>query len=205
MNIVIIDYGMGNLGSIANMIKKIGENSIISSEIKDIENADKIILPGVGAFDNGMQNLSKFNFIDLIKEKALINKTPVLGICLGMQLLTNSSEEGKKKGLSLIDAETIRFNFDKLEKTLKIPNMGWNDVHITQENELFSDLEKEARFYFVHSYYVKCHNNDNIIGESNYGIKFVSAIRNNNIYGVQFHPEKSHKYGMKLLKNFLSI
>jgi glutamine amidotransferase len=198
--IVIIDYGMGNLGSIKNMFKKIGQKSVITSDIDKIESAEKLILPGVGAFDNAVTNLKQMGLFDVIKRATTEDKTPLMGICLGMQLLTKRSEEGKLDGLGLLDAETIRFKFN--DKTLKIPHMGWNTVDIVNKNSLFGDVSEETRFYFVHSYYAKCIDESNILTTTNYGLEFCSSFSKDNIYGVQFHPEKSHKFGMKLLSNF---
>ena len=202
--IVIIDYGMGNVGSILNMIRSIGADAIISSNVSEIRKAKKIILPGVGAFDHAIQNLNNLNLVKILNEMVIDKKTPILGICLGMQLLTKRSEEGKLKGLGWIDAETIRFKSDK-KSSLKIPHMGWNEVEIKQESPLFRDMYAEPKFYFVHSYYIKCNNVNNVLTTTPYGIDFASSIMKGNIFGVQFHPEKSHKFGMKLLKNFAEL
>jgi len=202
--IVIIDYGLGNLGSIKNMLKKIGSEGTISSEILDIEKADKLILPGVGRFDQGMKNLQGSGLIDALHGKVVKRKTPILGICLGMQLFARKSEEGELKGLGWIDAEAVRFKFNDKESQLKIPHMGWNMVKIYQRNPLFEGMYPEPRFYFVHSYHVACRNEEEVLTQTFYGYEFASAIRKENIYGVQFHPEKSHKFGMKLLYNFIN-
>lgn len=197
--IVIVDYGMGNLGSIANMIKKVGYKSIITSDLKEVKKATKLILPGVGSFDNGMRNLKELGMIEVLNQKVLIEKTPVLGICLGMQLMTKSSEEGKLSGLGWIDAETKKFVSD----TLKIPHMGWNIIKHQKNSQLFDEIEREKRFYFVHSYCVSCNQEADILTNTNYIQDFVSSFEKENIVGVQFHPEKSHKFGMSLIKNFL--
>ncbi|ODS41279.1 MAG: imidazole glycerol phosphate synthase, glutamine amidotransferase subunit [Candidatus Altiarchaeales archaeon WOR_SM1_79] len=202
--IIIVDYGVGNLGSILNMFKKIGVNARISSNIQDIEEAKKIILPGVGAFDNAMENLKNLGMIPILNKKVIKNKTPILGICLGMQLLTKGSEEGSLEGLGWIDAETVRFRLGD-NRSLKIPHMGWNTIDIRKESCLYGDMYEEPRFYFVHSYYVKCNNPENSLTTTNHGIEFCSSVMEDNILGVQFHPEKSHKFGMKLLKNFAEL
>jgi glutamine amidotransferase len=189
--IVIVDYGMGNLGSIQNMLKRIGADALISSDISEIEKADKLILPGVGSFDSAMKNLNNLGLTRILNKKVIEDKTPVLGICLGIQLFTKRSEEGNLPGLGWIDAGTIRFRFDKNQTKLKIPHMRWNTVKIRQESHLFKDMYNDARFYFVHSYHVVCNN--------------ASAIQKENIIGVQFHPEKSHKFGMKILQNFAEL
>jgi glutamine amidotransferase len=200
--ITIIDYGMGNLGSIANMIKRIGYSSDITDNLGKIRNADKIILPGVGNFDKAMKNLADLKLIEVLKEKTLNNKTPILGICLGMQLMTNKSEESNEKGLGLIDAKVKRFSFGD-NGNFKIPHMGWNLIQIKKENPLIHNLPEEPRFYFVHSYHVSCNNQNDILTTTHYGYDFDSAFAVDNIMGVQFHPEKSHKFGMQLLKNFI--
>lgn len=202
--ITIVDYGMGNLGSIFNMFKKIGVQSKITSDKNEIEKATKILLPGVGSFDAAMSKIKELDFQSLLNYKAIEEKIPILGICLGMQLLTNSSEEGILPGLCWIDAETLKFKFDA-NQNLKIPHMGWNMVQKNRSSKLIDDFEEEARFYFVHSYYVKCKNDANSILKTNYGFTFDSVIQKDNIYGAQFHPEKSHKFGMKLFKNFSEI
>lgn len=197
--IAILDYGIGNLKSIHNMFKKIGVESIITSNVDDIKNAHKYLLPGVGSFDYGITNLKNSSFFTTLEEEVLKNKKPILGICLGMQLLTNCSEEGKEKGLGWIDANTVKFDLE--DKSLSIPHMGWNKTNPTNTNSLFNNLD-ENRFYFVHSYHVVCNSSDNILATTNYGKLFTCSIYKDNIYGVQFHPEKSHKFGMQLLKNF---
>lgn len=202
--IIIVDYGMGNLGSIVSMFKKIGVDAKISSDKKEIENATKILLPGVGAFDAAMNKIEEQGLKQILNYKALEQKVPVLGICLGMQLLTNSSEEGKLSGLGWIPAKTMKFSFSK-ESGLKVPHMGWNLVKKYRESSLTSGFDDEYRFYFVHSYFVKCENPDNVILSTTHGIEFDAAIQKDNIYGAQFHPEKSHRFGMKLLKNFSDI
>lgn len=201
--IVIIDYGMGNVGSILNMLKKIGAQAKVSADVQDIDRADKLILPGVGAFDTGMQHLADRGLLGVLDDKVLNHQIPVLGICLGMQLLTKCSEEGALPGLGWIDGETIRFRFDPKQTNLKIPHMGWNTVTIRKEAALVKDLDHHTtRFYFVHSYHVVCTHRQDVLTTTDYGYEFVSAVQRENIMGVQFHPEKSHKFGMKLWRNF---
>ena len=201
--VTIIDYGMGNLGSVSNMLKKIGVNSIISSNLSKIENAKKLILPGVGLYSKAMDNLKSMGADTIIKNK--VNEgTPLLGICLGMQLLSSHSEEGDVKGLDIIPGNVKKF---KLENNIKIPHMGWNSIHYKNENVLFDGFDnfEEVRFYFVHSYYYDLHEKKNQIAYTNYANNFTCAIQLNKVFGVQFHPEKSHKYGIQLLKNFCKI
>jgi len=199
----IIDYGMGNLGSIKNMLKYLGFKSEITSNPHDVLNAHKIILPGVGGFDNGMNKIREMGLESILKKKALEERIPILGICLGMHLMTNKSEEGTSEGLGWIDAETIKFSFD--DRNLRIPHMGWNTVRVENMNSLLNEMNPEPRFYFVHSYYVKCHKSENVVCKTEYGIDFDSIICRNNIMGCQFHPEKSHKFGMKILQNFAEL
>ena len=196
--ITIIDYGMGNLGSIANMIKKVGHKSIITSDIEEIKKASKLVLPGVGSFDNGMNNLKDSGLIEVLNNKVLVENTPIIGICLGMQLMTNCSEEGGLDGLGWIDAKVEKF----VSEELKVPHMGWNIVEHKKTSKLFDELESEKRFYFVHSYFVTCNNEEDVLTTTPYGHDFASSYEKNNIIGVQFHPEKSHKFGMRLFKNF---
>jgi imidazole glycerol-phosphate synthase subunit HisH len=200
--ITIIDYGLGNLGSINNMFKWVGVDSKITSDVNEIKKAKKIILPGVGSFDTAMKLINS-KYKDVLNYKANIEKIPILGICLGMQLMTKSSQEGNLPGLGWINAKTIKFKFD--DNKLKIPHMGWNTVKKKNECQLINNLNKNSRFYFVHSYYVKVQNNQNSILKTNYGINFDAAFNKKNIYGVQFHPEKSHKYGKKIFENFAKI
>lgn len=201
-NIVIVDYGMGNIGSIQNMFKYIGASANVSRDISQILSADKLILPGVGAFDNGMRQIANYNLLDVLNEKVLAQKTPILGVCLGMQLMTRRSEEGDLPGLGWIDAETIKFSFN--DHSLKIPHMGWNYIRINKEHPLVNQLSEESRFYFVHSYYVKCHHDEDVLLTAEYGLDFDCGIQHDNLMGVQFHPEKSHKFGMQLFRNFVA-
>lgn len=201
--LVIVDYGMGNLGSILNMLKKIGTRAVVSSDAGAIAEADRLILPGVGAFDTGMQRLGELNLIDTLNRKVLDQRTPVLGVCLGMQLLTRGSEEGERPGLGWIDGRAVRFAFDGAYAGLKVPHMGWNTVSVRKPDPLFAGLETGARFYFVHSYYVTCANQDDVLATTEYGGEFHSAVSRANILGTQFHPEKSHRFGMALLANFV--
>ncbi|MCL6616689.1 MAG: imidazole glycerol phosphate synthase subunit HisH, partial [Anoxybacillus ayderensis] len=179
----IIDYGMGNLGSIFNMLNKIGVRAVISSNPLEIQKAEKLILPGVGAFDNAVKNLTELKIIPILNKKVLEEKTPILGICLGMQIFTRKSEEGHLPGLGWVDAETVKFNFEGMFRKLKLPHMGWNTVEIKNTESIFKDIDENARFYFVHSYYVKCSNEEDILSTTDYGIKFVSSIKKDNIFG----------------------
>jgi glutamine amidotransferase len=199
--IVIVDYELGNPKLIKNMLKRIGHNAMISKSMKDINNASFLIIPGVGNFKQGMNNLKKLDLINSLNKQVLTNKVPVLGICLGMQLMANFSSEGFLKGLGWIDAEVKKFNFQ--DKKLKIPHMGWNDVFFNKKNNLvFPD--STPRFYFVHSYFVHCNNPEDILSSTTYGNKFVSGFIKDNIMGVQFHPEKSHNFGIEIFKMFLN-
>ncbi len=202
--IVIVDYGIGNLASVLNMFKKIGvKDVLISSDQETILKADKLLLPGVGAFDAGMNNLEESGLIPVLNKKVLEEKKPILGICLGMQLLTKRSEEGMKPGLGWIDGETLKFNLDPQLK-LKVPHMGWNYIKVLKENPLI-DTTSKNRFYFVHSYFVKCFDEKQSLATSNFGADFTCMVNKDNIYGAQFHPEKSLKFGMKVLENFSKL
>lgn len=204
--IAIIDYAMGNIGSIVNMLKRASsEEGVVTRDPDVIRSADRIILPGVGAFDWGMKNLKEAGVIDVLNERVLEAKVPVLGICLGMQLLTKRSDEGKLPGLGWIDGECLEFHFDDSRSDLKIPHMGWNTVDPTPDADLFGGYEGEPRFYFVHSFYVTCKDESDIATTTHHGHDFVSSVQRGNIFGTQFHPEKSHKYGMHLLKNFTEL
>lgn len=183
------------------MLKKIGVDAEISSDIKKIKQADKLILPGVGSFDYGMANLQKSGLIPVLNEKVLRQKTPILGICLGMQLMTKKSEEGVRHGFGWIDAETTRFRSDGPMEGKKVPHMGWNTVSVRKENCLISNKD-DPRFYFVHSYHVECYDKEDVLAVTSYGAEFVSAFKRENIIGMQFHPEKSHKFGMEVMSKF---
>ena len=198
----IIDYRAGNVGSIQNIIKYVGGNSFISSDIQELSRADKLILPGVGSFDYGVEQLRKYNLDKFIIESASKKGVPLLGICLGMQLLGKSSDEGKLEGLGLFDAKIKKFNIE--DKKYKIPHMGWNSVEITKKNKLLSQ-SRFYKFYFVHSFFFEPKVDEIVFGVTNYSKNFTSFAHSKNIYGVQFHPEKSHKYGMELFENFLNL
>ena len=204
--IAIIDYGLGNIASIKNMFKKIGVHEVVNTCDKEtIFKADKIILPGVGAFDAGMEKLKNTGLIEVLNDRALKDRIPVLGICLGMQMLTKGSEEGILSGLGWVDAKTVKFKFSEQQNDIKIPHVGWNYVHVNKSYKLVNNLPEKPRYYFVHSYYVKCNNTQDILFSSNYGFEFTCGVQHENVMGVQFHPEKSHKYGFQLLKNFSEI
>ncbi|MBT5716782.1 MAG: imidazole glycerol phosphate synthase subunit HisH [Opitutae bacterium] len=201
--ITIVDYGMGNLGSIQNMLKRIGVPCCVTGELEAISKAEKIILPGVGAFDAAMCRIGERNGLrGVLDQKALVEKIPLLGVCLGMQLLTGSSEEGNLLGLNWIPGKASRF---PIQESLKVPHMGWNIAQPTKLTDLTKDLSKGSRYYFVHSYFVTVEDKSNSIMRTNYGIEFDSAIERENIFGVQFHPEKSHRFGMQILKNFSKL
>jgi glutamine amidotransferase len=202
--ITIIDYKTGNLGSIRNILKRIGEESVVTSDRDEIAKSTKIILPGVGSFDTGMRNLMELDLVGILNQKVQTEKIPVLGICLGMQLLSEGSEEGSHKGLGWIKGENRRFNFMNSTE-YKIPHMGWNFIQQHKESNLFKDMFSDARFYFVHAFYFKANDLSDVLTTTNYEIEFTSAVEQGNIIGVQFHPEKSHKFGMKLLKNFVDF
>lgn len=202
MVISIVNYGVSNLGSIRNMLKRIGVPTNIVSCKKDIEKAKKIILPGVGAFDHGVSSLKLLDIFDSIKIAAN-NDVPILGICLGMQLLGEESEEGHLEGLGLIPGKTIRFKFNN--QNFKVPHMGWNEIKPSQDSNLLENLDSNSRFYFVHSYHFETKKEINSLAKTDYGIQFNSIIKHKQIYGTQFHPEKSHKFGIQLLKNFSNI
>lgn len=201
--IVIVDYGLGNLMSVQNMIAKIGYQSVISSNEDEIRSASKIILPGVGSFDEGVENIEKKGLRKILVRKALKNKTPFLGICLGMHLMTLGSEEGSLNGLGIIDGYARRLpnNFNNIK--LLVPHIGWNLIKKTKQNPIIDNFDDKCRFYFVHAYHVELNNPNHILLKTNYGIEFISGFVKDNIVGVQFHPEKSHRFGKQLMKNFI--
>ncbi len=202
--IAIIDYNMGNLASVQNAFAKLGKDTVVENNPQKFAKYDKIVLPGVGAFGDAMEHLRERDMIDSIKEFAASGK-PVLGICLGMQLLFESSEEfGKHEGLGLIKGDVKAFDTTKFQENLKVPHMGWNRM-FTKEHPLFEGLDENHYLYFVHTYHVNCANEEDIIGQTEYGYRFTSAVAHNNIMGIQPHPEKSHKNGLQILENFINL
>ncbi len=201
--LIVVDYKCGNIGSICNMLKKVGAGEVrVSSSPADIAAASRLILPGVGSFDAGMTALRKGNLESALNEKVLERRTPILGICLGMQLLFEGSEEGVEPGLGWVKGVNKRFDLPSGGR-LKVPHMGWNTVEPAPGSRMFAGQPEEFGFYFVHSYYAKCDNESVVAGWTRHGVRFAAAVEQGNIWGVQFHPEKSHRHGMQLLKNFL--
>jgi len=203
--ITIIDYGVGNIFAFQNVYKRLDIPTKIAKTSQDLADAEKLILPGVGSFDYAMNQLNDSGMREKLDELVLKKKVPVIGICVGMQMMGNRSDEGKLEGLKWIDSEILKFDESFIQQRTKLPHMGWNDVTPVNNNPLFIGLEKEAIFYFLHTFYFKCKNETESIAISNYGISFSSAVNRDNIYGIQFHPEKSHQYGEKLLKNFANL
>ncbi|TEA77869.1 imidazole glycerol phosphate synthase subunit HisH [Allopusillimonas ginsengisoli] len=202
--IAILDYGMGNIASIRNMMRRVGGDAVITSDLESVDGLSGIILPGVGAFDNAMQKLNASGIADTLRDFVLERKIPFLGVCLGMQLLFESSEEGKLPGLGFIRGEVRRFKGPGFDAgKLKIPHMGWNIVRPIDNAALFVGLDQEPRFYFVHSYHAVCTDDDDIAATCSYGYDFTCSVSKENIYAAQFHPEKSHRFGMKLFENFM--
>lgn len=198
--ITIVDYGMGNIRSVQKIFQRLNIRVQITSDHKEILNADKLLLPGVGHFANGMKKLEETGLKEILNQQVLINKTQIMGICLGMQLMTKCSAEGNVEGLGWIDAETIKFNFEN--QKLKIPHMGWNQVDVKKNTTMSNNISADDLFYFVHSYFVSCNQEKDVLFQSDYGDSFVSGFEKDNIVGVQFHPEKSHRSGMRLIQNF---
>ncbi len=202
--IAIVDYNMGNLASVKNAFAKLGKDTVVESNPGNFKDYDKLILPGVGAFGDAMEHLRERNMIDAIKEFAASGK-PIIGICLGMQLLFESSEEfGEHEGLGLIKGHVKAFDESKFSEPLKVPHMGWNRM-FTNEHPLFDGLDENHYLYFVHTFHVTCDDETDIIGRTDYGYEFTSAVAHNNIMGIQPHPEKSHENGLKILENFIKI
>lgn len=201
--ITIVDYGVGNVGSIQNMLKKVGARSVVASTPEEVLHAKKLVLPGVGAFDAGMAALRSSGLVEALDRQALGTKVPVIGLCLGMQLMTERSEEGSLPGLGWVRAKTVRFAD---APGLKIPHMGWNLATPTKESPVLKEFPDGARFYFVHSFYVQCEDPSDALLSATYGpTRFDAGFQHDNLIGVQFHPEKSHRFGMWLLKNFAEL
>lgn len=203
--IAVLDYGMGNSAAVLNMVRIAGAQAYVCSSPNDLEEASAILLPGVGAFDNGMDKLKNSGFLDVLEKKVIQEKKPFLGICLGMQLLFKKSEEGRLEGLGWLDGDVTKFDFADLalSRPFKVPHMGWNLVMPNNFDCLYAGLEEEARFYFVHSYHVNCENPLDVLAISRYGYEFTCSVHRENIWGAQFHPEKSHQFGIRFFKNFL--
>lgn len=203
--IYIIDYGLGNLGAFSNIFKKLNIEARFASKPEDLIEVGKIILPGVGSFDHAMKLLNESGMREKLDELVLGKKIPVLGVCVGMQILGNSSEEGTLPGLGWIDGTVKKFDISTIEYQTKLPHMGWNDIEILKNDSLFFDMGPKSLFYFLHSFYFECNDSSNILAYSNYGGNFCCIVKRENIYGVQFHPEKSHHFGINLLNNFANL
>jgi len=202
--IVVVDYGLGNLGSFANMFKRLGVPAQVTRDRVQIEAADKLVLPGVGSFEHGIEQLRSLDLFDLIDHQVRVKQTPILGVCLGAQLMTRGSREGAMPGFGWIEADTVAFDLAKAGANVKVPHMGWSDIEVCKDSPLFHNMHPEPRFYFVHSYHFECDDSEDVLTTSVYGYPFTSAFERGNVMGVQFHPEKSHRFGMKLLGNFAS-
>ena len=203
--ITIIDYGLGNIRAFVNVYERLNISIKIAHKPDEIKNATKIILPGVGAFDHAMSQLNNSGLRDELEKQVIINNIPVIGICVGMQMLAKSSDEGKLAGLGWIDGVVKIFDASKIPFKTRLPHMGWNTIDPVKKVPLLEGFDTQSRFYFLHSYYFVCNNPDDIIATTSYGISYTSAFARNNIFGIQFHPEKSHKNGIQLLHNFAKI
>ncbi|PYT00005.1 MAG: imidazole glycerol phosphate synthase subunit HisH [Acidobacteria bacterium] len=199
-SVIIVDYGTGNLNSIKRTLDRVSVDSKISSLAEEIRAADKIILPGVGHFGNAMSALNELGLIDALNDAVLEKRTPILGICLGMELMAKRGDEGNVAGLSWLDAEAVRFDIEE-----KVPHMGWNQIAVKKDSPLMNGIAEDSEFYFAHSYHLSLNDPADALTETLYGIAFPSAIAKDNIFGVQFHPEKSHDAGARLLKNFADM
>jgi len=203
--IAIVDCGISNTGSIVNMLRRCGAHICIARSPEDVESASKLILPGVGSFDYGMQRLRALDLVSVLERKVSHQRTPILGICLGLELFTRRSEEGDQPGLGWLDAETVRFRTALNGAGVKVPHMGWNTIRRERAAEGLPALNEAGRFYFAHSYHVVCNKEDDVFATTSYGYKFASVVRHENILGVQFHPEKSHRFGLAFLRDFATL
>lgn len=200
--VAIVDYGMGNIGSISKMLRVVGANPVVTRDPQVLALADRVVLPGVGHFDRAMTNLTELGLVEPLRHLARDERTPLLGICLGMQLLCRSSEEGTQPGLGLLNARVRRFEFDGAVR-LKVPHMGWTELQPKKASPLLEGLDESSRFYFVHSFFVECDEPSDVLAEATYGLPFVAAFERGNVQGVQFHPEKSHRFGIRMFQNFV--
>ena len=203
--ITIIDYGVGNVLAFVNVYNRLNVPVTVAKSADDLRNASRLILPGVGSFDHAMQQLDQSGMRQLVEQLVMRDKLPVLGICVGMQMLAKSSDEGKLPGLGWIDGTVKKFDLSAMLPDTNLPHMGWNDVAPVAEGGLFKGIEKDSRFYFLHSFYFECHQQSNVLAVSDYGGNFSCAVQQDNVFGVQFHPEKSHHFGSQLLKNFSEV
>lgn len=203
--IAIVDYGLGNIGAFVNVYNKANIKAVVAKTADELKGASKLVLPGVGHFDHAMELLQRSGMRDTLDRLVLDDKVPVIGICVGMQILARTSEEGTLPGLGWIDADVKAFKSWEAASNMPLPHMGWNDVRLSSSSALFTGLETDARFYFLHSYYVSCDRQDDILATCDYGAEFSCAVGCANVYGVQFHPEKSHSFGNRLLKNFAEL
>lgn len=203
--ITVVDNGLSNLGSVLNMLNYLGIESTASSDPAVVRAAERLILPGVGAFDNGMKSLEEHGLVDALNEAVLDKSVPVLGICLGMQLLFEGSDEGERSGLGWIKGRAVRFDLGNNPENLRIPHMGWSDLKIVRPGTLFSDIDEQNRFYFVHSYHVTCDDVADVVGTTWHGLDVTATVERGNIFGAQFHPEKSHRFGMRVLETFAKV
>lgn len=203
--ITLIDYGVGNINAFVNVYKRVDVPVKIAKTKEDLIGAEKLILPGVGHFDHAMTQLNNSGMRDTLDKMVLVDKIPVIGICVGMQMMANSSDEGTMEGLKWIDASVRKFDESKINQVTRLPHMGWNDVKPVKDLPLFNGLEQDAIFYFLHTYYFECNNPNDVMAVTEYGSEFASAAHHENKYGIQFHPEKSHSYGEILLQNFAKL
>lgn len=205
--IAIVDYGLGNIKAFANVYKRLNIDALYASSIDQLNKATKIILPGVGAFDHAINMLNKSGLRECLDEMVLAKKVPVIGVCVGMQMMAESSEEGSNQGLGWIKGRVKRFCYPDNQMLLRypLPHMGWNNISPIKENQLIQKLDDEKRFYFLHSYYFDCAHQTDVIATANYGFDYACIVNHDNVYGIQCHPEKSHHNGVSLLKNFAEL
>jgi glutamine amidotransferase len=200
--IVVVDYGMANVGSVLNMLRKAGAPAVATADRDAIAAAERMILPGVGAFDSAMRRLNELGLVEVLNEVAVRRRVPTLGICLGMQLMLEGSDEGQLPGLGWIRGRARRFTAADMGRDLRVPHMGWNELSLQKPSRLFAGAEGPQRFYFVHSFRAVCEDPGDVLAKTTYGCDFVSAMERDNVAGVQFHPEKSHRFGLRLLRAF---